>query len=101
MKLTGKLAKNQLKINRRRSMWTFLGIVLSTTMITTVYGLIASTLALVETIWEGSTLRREYEAMLASFGVILSVIIIASSIVVLSNAFRVSAKERSMQFGIL
>ncbi|MCL2567962.1 MAG: ABC transporter permease [Oscillospiraceae bacterium] len=101
MKLTRQLALSQLRRNRRRTMWTVLGIMLSTTMITTVYGLVASTMALVETIWEGSSLRLEYEAMMASLGVILSVVIVASSIVVLSNAFRVSAKERAMQFGIL
>jgi len=39
--------------------------------------------------------------MLAGLGVILGFVIITSSIVVLSNAFRVSAKERTMQFGIL
>jgi len=101
MSLSGNLAKSQLKINRRRTLWTLLGIVLSTTMITTVYGLVASSMGLVETIWEGSTLRANYEAMLASLGVILSLVIIISSVVVLSNAFRVSAKERTMQFGIL
>ncbi|MCL2828122.1 MAG: ABC transporter permease [Oscillospiraceae bacterium] len=101
MKLTTNLAKSQLKTNRRRTIWTLLGIVLSTTMITTVYGLVASSFALVETIWEGAALRAEYEAMLAGLGIILSVVIIISSIVVLSNAFRVSAKERTMQFGIL
>jgi len=101
MKLTGKLAKSQLKINRRRTIWTILGIILSTTMITTVYGLVASVGGLVGTIWKGATLRVYYEAMMAGLGVILGFIIIASSIVVLSNAFRVSAKERTMQFGIL
>jgi len=101
MKLTGKLAKSQLKINRRRTIWTILGIVLSTTMISAVYGLVASVRGLIETLWEGSALRIEYEAMLAGLGVILGFVIIASSIVVLSNAFRVSAKERTMQFGIL
>ena len=101
MKLTAKLAQSQLKINRRRTIWTLLGIVLSTTMITTVYGLIASSYVLAETIWAGSALRIQYEAMFAALGVILSFVIIVSSIVVLSNAFRVSAKERTMQFGIL
>ena len=101
MKLTRRLAKSQLKINRRRTIWTILGIILSTTMIATVYGLVASVRGLVETIWEGSVLRLHYEAMLAGLGVILGFVIITSSIVVLSNAFRVSAKERTMQFGIL
>jgi len=101
MKLTAKLAKSQLKNNRRRTIWTLLGIVLSTTMITTVYGLVASTMEFIEFLWAGAALRVQYEAMMASFGVILSFVIIASAIVVLSNAFRVSAKERAMQFGIL
>ncbi|MCL2368526.1 MAG: ABC transporter permease [Oscillospiraceae bacterium] len=101
MKLTRKLARSQLRINRRRTLWTLLGIVLSTTMISTVYGLVASAMELAEAIWEGSTLQVQYEAMMASLGVIFSLVIIGSSIVVLSNAFRVSAKERAAQFGIL
>ena len=101
MKLTRKLAQSQLKVNRRRTIWTVLGIILSTTMITTVYGLVASTMELIELLWSDSALQPQYETMMASLGVILSLVIIASSIVVLSNAFRVSAKERTMQFGIL
>ena len=38
MKLTQKLAYSQLKTNRKRTIWTLLGIALSTAMITAVYG---------------------------------------------------------------
>jgi len=101
MKLTRTLARNQLRRNRRRTIWTILGIVLSTTMITTVYGLVASSMELIEFLWADTQLRPQYETMMASFGVMLSFVIVISSVIVLSNAFRVSARERTMQFGIL
>lgn len=37
MKLTAKLALSQLKVNRRRTIWTLIGIILSTGAITTVF----------------------------------------------------------------
>jgi putative ABC transport system permease protein len=42
MKLTAKLAHSQLMVNRKRSIWTLLGIMLSTAMFTAVFGFAAS-----------------------------------------------------------
>ena len=102
MKLTARLAYSQLKINKRRTIWTVLGIVITTAMITTVYGLVASSSDFVNAlVGSAATLREQYELMLAGLGMILSGFIVISSVIVLSNAFRVSARERINQFGIL
>ena len=102
MKLTARLAYSQLKVNKKRTLWTLLGIVLTTAMITAVYGLVASSSDFVNTIvGTAYTMREQYEIMLAGLGTILSGFIVISSVIVLSNAFRVSAKERIHQFGIL
>ena len=102
MTLTAKLAYSQLKVNKRRTLWILLGIILTTAMITAVYGLVASSSDLINTIvGTAYTMREQYEIMLAGLGTILSGFIVLSSVIVLSNAFRVSAKERIHQFGIL
>jgi len=99
MKLTAKLAHSQLKINRKRSVWTLMGIILSTSMITAVFGFAASGMEAVYTMV--GDLRDVYNYMIISIGVVLSSIIVASSVIVVSNSFRVSAGERLAQFGIL
>jgi len=101
MNLSRKLARDQLIVNRRRTIWTLLGIVLSTAMITAVYGFAASGLDAIMQIIGDQPLRQEYITMVVSIGVILSVIIMAVSVTVISNSFRVSAGKRTMQFGIL
>ncbi|MCL2218046.1 MAG: ABC transporter permease [Defluviitaleaceae bacterium] len=99
MRLTAKLAYSQLKINRKRAVWTLLGIVLSTAMITAVFGFAASGMAAMYDL--AGELRDVYNITIMGIGVILSAIIVASSIIVISNSFRVSAGERLSQFGIL
>lgn len=103
MKVTARLAYNQLKINRTRTMWTLIGIVLSTALITAIFSFGASGNTLVKDILGAD--YGEYGGTLSSLFVIpiiiLSLIIISMSIIVTSNAFRVSAGERRTQFGIL
>ena len=102
MKLTQKLAYSQLKANRRRTIWTLLGIALSTAMITAVYGFAMSGYeAVMRVMGETHALRREYMLTFYLLSVILSAIIVAASIIVVSNSFRVSAGERLKQFGML
>ncbi|MDR1003120.1 MAG: FtsX-like permease family protein [Oscillospiraceae bacterium] len=181
MKLTAKLALSQLKANRRRTVLTLLGIVLSVSMITAVFGFVASARnAIFDTIlkggdyhvaYEGLTPEQadilaadtefessytkeaydgehvalycrlaqpsddvwkqmadiagkynigpftshtntellmlegyapdEYSMILFSIGTVLFLVIMFASIIVISNAFRVSAGERTKQFGIL
>jgi putative ABC transport system permease protein len=96
-----KLALSQLKINRRRTIWTILGIVLSTAMITAVYGFAASGYAAIVDLLGENTVSQNYLTTIGSISVVLSMVIIAASVIVISNAFRVSADERTRQFGLL
>jgi len=101
MKLTQQLALSQLKTNRKRTIWTLLGILLSTAMITAVYGFAASGMEAVYQTLDGAPIRQEYYSMVIGIGVVLSVIIMTVSITVVSNSFRISAGKRMSEFGIL
>ena len=101
MKLTKKLASSQLRINRKRTIWTLLGIALSTAMITAVYGFAVSGYFAIIEILDGSNIRREYMVTVAFISAVLSFIIVVASVIVISNSFRVSAGQRLKQFGIL
>jgi len=102
MKLTARLALSQLKVNRRRTIWTLLGITLSTAMLMTIYGLgYGSGMDWLDRINYGSDFRAVYFAFVSALAGLMSVFVIAISVIVISNAFRVSASERMSQFGIL
>jgi len=102
MKLTAKLAKSQLLTNRSRTMWALLGVILSTAMITAVYGFVASGFELVDGLLsDESSLHDLYRATVAGIGTVLSGMVTVASIIVISNSFRVSASERMAQFGML
>ena len=101
MKLTQKLAYNQLTKSRKRTLWTLLGIALSTAMITAVYGFAASGSAAVTALLDDGMNIDNYIRTLYGLGAVLSAIVVAASIIVISNAFRVSAGERTRQFGML
>ena len=101
MKLTAKLALSQLKTNRRRTMFTLLGIALSTAMATAIYGFVATGFDMVHHHFSNQPEVDAYYATLVGLGAILSVVIVVASVIVVSNAFRVSAAERSAQFGML
>ena len=103
MKLTARLAYSQVKINRLRTLWTLVGIALSTALITAVCSFLASGDALIMHMLgpdygeHGGTVF----VVLLIPAAILGAIIISMSVVVISNAFRVSAGERAAQFGML
>ncbi len=103
MKLTAQLAYSQLKINRGRTMWTLVGIALSSALITAVCSFAASGNALIIGLFGKS--YGNYDDMIADLLLVpagfFSAIIVSMSVVVISNAFRVSAGERTAQFGIL
>ena len=102
MKLTASLAYSQLKTNRRRTFWTIAGIVLSTAMITAVFGFAASADIMFKGILgESRYYNSMYNEMLLGLGAIFGTIIIVTSVIVVSNSFRISAGERIKQFGIL
>jgi len=102
MKLTAKLAYSQIASNRSRTLWTLTGIMLSTAMITAVFGFVASGMAMVSGLIGDEVYYRDmYNKTIAGLGMGLCAIIVFASVVVVSNAFRVSAGERTRQFGIL
>jgi putative ABC transport system permease protein len=100
MKLTAKLAYSQIKINRRRTGWTLIGIAISVSMITAICGFAAGAIKTYANIAGGPTDFEAKKAMIA-LALILGGIVAVSSVIVVSNAFRVSANERTRQFGIL
>ena len=101
MKLTAKLALSQIKTNRNRSAMTLLGIGLSSAMLTAVWGFVASAKATIDKALGYDYGNADYNFTLLAIGAVLGAIIIAASVIVVSNAFRVSAGERTRQFGIL
>jgi putative ABC transport system permease protein len=71
-------------------------------MLTTVCGFLASGDALLTEIAGGDySGRQRFMATLAGIAAVLGAMVAAVSIVVVSNAFRISAGERAAQFGIL
>jgi len=102
MKLTARLALSQLKVNKRRTIWTLVGIVLSSAMLMTIYGLGFGTgMDWIDRISHNSEFRTVYFAFISGIATVMSIFVLAISVIVISNAFRVSANERMMQFGIL
>jgi len=101
MKLCAKLAYSQLIFNHKRSIWTLAGIIISTLLLTTVSGLVASGSSSVFMLAGDPA---NHDTVLVLFlipAIIFGTIIIAMSIIVISNGFRVSAADRTAQFGIL
>ncbi len=101
MKLTAKLAKSQLIANKRRTILTLLGIILSVSMITAVFGFVLSAKASISEVIDLETYLKNYRPTLMVISGILVSIIIIASVIVISNAFSVSAGERTRQFGLL
>ena len=101
MKLTKKLAYNQLITNKRRTIWTLLGIILTTAMLTAVFGFASSGAAAITDLIGDMYVRDNYYTTIYSMGGVLSFVIVMVAIIVVSNAFRVSAGERLNQFGII
>lgn len=103
MKITLQLAYSQLKINRSRTIWTIIAIALSTALTTTVCSFVASgNDMLINFLGEDyGHYGKSYIALLLIPASIFGLIIIAMSVTVVSNVFRISAQERVSQFGIL
>jgi len=102
MKLAAGLAYSQLKTNRSRTLFTLAGIMLSTAMITAVSGFVASADVMFKgLLGENRYYNSMYNEMLLGLGAVFGSIIIAASVIVVSNSFRISAGERIRQFGIL
>ena len=103
MTLFAQLAASQIRVNRLRTFWTLVAIALATALITCVTHFAASAAAMIaESVGGGLTM---YGAMFRSTLLIpmafLSLLIVVMAIVVISNVFRVSARERTAVFGTL
>ena len=102
MKLTAKLAYSQIKTNKSRSVWTLAGIILAAAMITAVFGFAASGAAvIVEHIGGNEFYKNMFNRTIFAMAAVFISIIVSASVIVVSNAFRVSAGERTAQFGML
>lgn len=103
MSIEGKLAFSQLKTNRSRTLWTLLAIMLSEGLITAVCTFVASGNAMLVDLLgpDYGDYGSGYVGLLLIPAVIFGVLIVAMSVTVISNVFRISAQERISQFGIL
>lgn len=98
--ITATLAQAQLKTNQKRTVVTVVGIVLSVSMLTAVCGFAISGIETMRRL-VGDAHIAQYAPTIYSLAAVLGAIIMMASIVVISNAFRISAAERTRQFGIL
>jgi putative ABC transport system permease protein len=101
MKLTSKLSLAQIKKSKRLTFWTVLGIIFTTAMFAAVSGFVASGIDTVEMLMGKDVEASSYYLSLFQIGILLGLVIFVVSVIVISNAFRVSASERTKQFGIL
>lgn len=103
MTVTAKLAFSQLKINRSRTLLTLIAIALSTALTTAVCSFVASGNGMfVELLGSDyGAYGSSYIRLLLIPALLFGSIIVAMSVIVISNVFRISATERSTQFGIL
>ena len=98
--ITATLALSQLRQNRKRTILTIVGIMLSVAMITAVFGFAASGIEALRGL-VGDDHVHSYSSIFIWMSAIFGSIIIIASVIVISNAFRISASERLRQFGIL
>ena len=103
MKITAKLAYSQLKVNRSRTGWTLLAIALSTALTTAICSFAASGNAmLIDLLGEDyGEYGGSYQVFLMIPAIIFGILIMAMSVTVISNVFRISAQERITQFGVM
>ncbi|MDR0852072.1 MAG: ABC transporter permease [Clostridiales Family XIII bacterium] len=102
MNLTSHLAYCQIKNSRARTIWTLLGIALSSAMTTAIFGFVWSAdAAFTSAIGDNYYNRGIYLMDMIGISTILCAIIVTASVIAVSNAFRISAAERTEQFGIL
>ncbi|MDR1692324.1 MAG: ABC transporter permease [Oscillospiraceae bacterium] len=100
MRLTAKLALAQIERSKTRTLWTMLGVILCVAMVTAICGFAASGMATFQEVAEGRE-QDQVNRILISLASVLGGIVALASVVVVSNAFRASAGERTTQFGLL
>jgi ABC-type antimicrobial peptide transport system permease subunit len=101
-KVIRRVTLRSLKENRNHTFFTVLAITLSTAMISAVCGFAASGRKMLFDLMGKDILRAEqYIAMVYIAAAVFGVVVVATSVIIASNAFRVSAGERTKQFGLL
>lgn len=103
MNLFAELAASQIRVNRLRTFWTLAAIALATALITCVTHFAASGAAMIATSMGGGLemYSAAYRSVLVIPAAFLSLLIVVMAVVVISNVFRVSARERTAVFGTL
>lgn len=103
MRLFVHLAVSQFRVNRLRSFWTLVAVVLATALITCVTHFVASGGAMIRESVGGGLMAYSamYLRVLVLPAAFLSLLIMIMAAVVISNVFRVSAQARTAEFGIL
>lgn len=103
MDLFAQLALSQIRINRLRTFWTLAAIALATALLTCVTHFAASGARMIATSMGGGLTMYSavYRTTLGIPTAFLSLLIVSMAVVVISNVFRVSARERTAVFGTL
>ena len=103
MKTTARLAWNQIKRNRYRTIGAIVAILLSTALTTAVFCFVTSAnTMLISFLGEGyGDYGRTYQALLLIPAAFFSGLIFIMSVTVISNVFQASANQRMNEFGIL
>ncbi len=105
MNIKAKLAFSQIKINRMRSFWAVAGIALSNALLVTVCTFVASTLAMLDGEIGGASNQDEvfgaYFSIAIVPAVLITLLIAVMTKIVISNVFKVSAMQKTSEFGIL
>lgn len=101
--LFAELAASQIRVNRSRTFWTLAAIALATALITCVTHFAASGAEMIATSVGGGLTQYSaaYRSTLVIPAAFLSLLIVVMAVVVISNVFRVSARERTAVFGTL
>jgi ABC-type antimicrobial peptide transport system permease subunit len=101
-KVIRRITLRSLKENRSHTLFTVLAITLSVAMISAVCGFAASGRKMLFDLMGKDILRAEqYIVMVYIAAAVFGAVIVATSVIIASNAFRVSAGERTKQFGLL
>ncbi|MDR1264458.1 MAG: ABC transporter permease [Propionibacteriaceae bacterium] len=97
-----RVTRRSLKQNPSHTVFTVLAITLSAAMISAVCGFAASgRQMLFDFLGEDVLEARQYSAMVYTAAAVFGLILVATSVIIASNAFRASAGERTKQFGLL
>ncbi|MDO4280223.1 MAG: ABC transporter permease [Peptococcaceae bacterium] len=103
MHLFAQLAWQQVRGNRLRSAWTLVAIVLATAMLSCVTHFVASGQAMLTGMLgaDYGDYGTAYQGILILPATFFCILIVLMAVVVISNVFRLSAQERTAEFGIL